>query len=454
MNKTKKLNKKYEEILNYKIGKLRSNEKRKLYQHLKMYYHDSKKVSYHAVTKILFGESLFLRPQYPPLIGPGIVSNQKSLQFIVPKQRVEQIKNELTTPHSHFVLRFLSNEESQNEEEFKVKKTEKENQNNEDNQNEEEEEQVDFKDKGKGKMGMVFTINEKRFQYAIKKPFLIDLKLFDQEVNVINFETKNKNLQFVIVFQHMCKIDLNTIVNAVVQRKTIPEEQIKLLLPKYIESSTKNSKSKRFSNSNLIKIQKKFQIVSLECPLSNQRIQTPVRSKRCLHLQCFDLGNFLLRSEKTKKWCCPICRKQAKLEDLIIDGYTQKILQTNSLLNGSQIQIFCDGKYNLRVTNRQKNQLSFRQNTAFQGHTCNSVNKKNMLANKYDRKRDLLQMLQSQKDFLTNNLSVPQQQQNTKKKQKTLMKTNHQSKIDSTIVALRQLSNCKSIQSQIITFKK
>ncbi|KAJ3443996.1 hypothetical protein M0812_09845 [Anaeramoeba flamelloides] len=125
MNKTNNYDKKYEQILNSKIGKLGNNDKGKLYRHLKSYYHDNKKVNYRAITKILFGESLFLRPQYPPLIGPGIVSDQKSLQFIVPNKRVEQIKNESTSPLSRFVLRFLNNEESQSEEEFKGKKNRK-----------------------------------------------------------------------------------------------------------------------------------------------------------------------------------------------------------------------------------------------------------------------------------------------------------------------------------------
>ena len=48
--------------------------------------------------------------------------------------------------------------------------------------------------------------------------------------------------------------------------------------------------------------------VSLRCPLSKQRIETPLKSKHCLHIQCFDAAAYFLFtcSKSIDKWKCPV----------------------------------------------------------------------------------------------------------------------------------------------------
>ncbi|KAJ6240791.1 suppressor of variegation 2-10 [Anaeramoeba flamelloides] len=399
MNKTNNTRmEKCERFLNSKIEKLQKNEKRKLYQHLKEYYHQRKNVCYQTITKILFGDSLFLRPQHPPMIGPGIVSDHKSLQFIVPKKRVQQIRNENTLLQSHFMLRFLKNE-PQHAEESESRNDQK-------------------------TIFINFTINDEQFRHPIEKPFEIDLRLLNQEKNYLNFQFNDYDFQLVIVFQHMCKIE---------------------------------QQAEQKKRSNLMKIHKNFQIVSVKCPLSNTKIKIPTRSKKCFHLQCFDLCSFLLNAEKTKKWCCPICNKQAKLEDLYIDGYLKKIYKTKGLNLESKIQIFNDGKYKLFIPQikpkrrfSQQNLVNFEHRQLnFQRLKINSL-KKGKENN--SRKRNILKIFGSQRDLLKNFANDIQQQ---KKKQKlSRLPNNQQKQIEETILALRTLSNWKSIQAQKITVKK
>ncbi|KAJ3438076.1 zinc finger miz domain-containing protein [Anaeramoeba flamelloides] len=432
MNKTNNTRmEKCERFLNSKIEKLQKNEKRKLYQHLKEYYHQRKNVCYQTITKILFGDSLFLRPQHPPMIGPGIVSDHKSLQFIVPKKRVQQIRNENTLLQSHFMLRFLKNE-PQHAEESESRNDQK-------------------------TIFINFTINDEQFRHPIDKPFEIDLRLLNQEKNYLNFQFNDYDFQLVIVFQHMCKIGLRTVANAIVQRKTIPEEKTKKLLKKFLMYSFQSNKQSKKKRSNLMKIHKNFQIVSVKCPLSNTKIKIPTRSKKCFHLQCFDLCSFLLNAEKTKKWCCPICNKQAKLEDLYIDGYLKKIYKTKGLNLESKIQIFNDGKYKLFIPQikpkrrfSQQNLVNFEHRQLnFQSLKINSL-KKGKENN--SRKRNILKIFGSQRDLLKNFANDIQQQ---KKKQKlSRLSSNQQKQIEETILALRTLSNWKSIQAQKITVKK
>lgn len=51
------------------------------------------------------------------------------------------------------------------------------------------------------------------------------------------------------------------------------------------------------------------------------RINIPSRPVDCTHLQCFDLNNYLMMSEKRPVWKCPVCDNPALYSKLIIDGF-------------------------------------------------------------------------------------------------------------------------------------
>lgn len=67
--------------------------------------------------------------------------------------------------------------------------------------------------------------------------------------------------------------------------------------------------------------------MSLKCPFSYTRIKTPSRSAHCSHVQCFDAESFFSVNEQTPSWECPICHKNIKAEDLIMDGFVADILK-------------------------------------------------------------------------------------------------------------------------------
>ncbi|EMD42118.1 hypothetical protein CERSUDRAFT_110664 [Gelatoporia subvermispora B] len=69
------------------------------------------------------------------------------------------------------------------------------------------------------------------------------------------------------------------------------------------------------------------QKMSLKCPLSYMRIQTPTRSVHCVHPQCFDAMSWFSVMEQTTTWLCPVCEKVLNPEELIIDGYFDEILK-------------------------------------------------------------------------------------------------------------------------------
>lgn len=69
--------------------------------------------------------------------------------------------------------------------------------------------------------------------------------------------------------------------------------------------------------------------VSLRCPLALTRIATPVKGKKCQHVQCFDLENFLEYSRRSSKFDCPVCNKNTAYPVmLVISPYIEHALAT------------------------------------------------------------------------------------------------------------------------------
>jgi len=69
-------------------------------------------------------------------------------------------------------------------------------------------------------------------------------------------------------------------------------------------------------------------MLSMRCPLSYQRIQTPVKSRYCKHAQCFDLKSFVEYCHQQQLWQCPVCFQQSPFKDLVRDESFEKILHS------------------------------------------------------------------------------------------------------------------------------
>jgi hypothetical protein len=54
--------------------------------------------------------------------------------------------------------------------------------------------------------------------------------------------------------------------------------------------------------------------------LSYVRMSTPVRSKICDHLQCFEASSWFQINEQTPQWACPVCERVLTIDQLFVDG--------------------------------------------------------------------------------------------------------------------------------------
>ncbi|KAK6349719.1 SUMO ligase siz1 [Orbilia brochopaga] len=69
-------------------------------------------------------------------------------------------------------------------------------------------------------------------------------------------------------------------------------------------------------------------IMSLKCPASTLRIDTPIRSINCKHHQCYDAVSFLQLQEQAPTWTCPVCSRKIEFEHLAVDKYVEEILNS------------------------------------------------------------------------------------------------------------------------------
>lgn len=82
--------------------------------------------------------------------------------------------------------------------------------------------------------------------------------------------------------------------------------------------------------------------VSLRCPLALTRIITPVKGRRCRHVQCFDLINFLDYSRRSSKFDCPVCNTNTAYPDmLVVSPYIEHALKKYK--DCDEVEIFQDG---------------------------------------------------------------------------------------------------------------
>ncbi|KAK1364297.1 Zinc finger, MIZ-type, E3 SUMO protein ligase [Heracleum sosnowskyi] len=66
---------------------------------------------------------------------------------------------------------------------------------------------------------------------------------------------------------------------------------------------------------------------SLNCPISKNRMRTPVKGHLCKHTQCFDYDNYLSINSRKPCWRCPLCDEPVSCSDIRIDQNLVKVLR-------------------------------------------------------------------------------------------------------------------------------
>ncbi|KAJ6236742.1 zinc finger miz domain-containing protein [Anaeramoeba flamelloides] len=362
--------------LSQRIEQIKDLKTQNFYKRLVHHYYFNKHVKAKAIDSILFGDSLFLKPEHPPLIGPGIVSTSKPLRFVLPQTRVKKILNHFAQHNSNFCIRFIHNTDFHKNPNLNSTNKQK---------NEPSQKQTHKENKNVGLIQAI--INGSKFVIKTDRTIQVDLGLFDTDQNEITFQAINKLEETIVVFQHMKQPDLAYIANSISKKNTISKQnmikqlktiilsiktkQVTIEYKKEMEKEKKkenqienenaneneNETEKKKEKENENQKEKQGLIISFKCPLSGKPISIPSRGRKCQHLQCFDLEEFLIHSEKRNGLVCPCCNQPISDTDLIVDGYLQDILKKNEnkIIVSPKIKIFSDGKYEIIETPQTRN---------------------------------------------------------------------------------------------------
>ncbi|KAG8093882.1 hypothetical protein GUJ93_ZPchr0012g20697, partial [Zizania palustris] len=93
--------------------------------------------------------------------------------------------------------------------------------------------------------------------------------------------------------------------------------------------------------------------VSLKCPISFRRIETPIKGRLCKHYQCFDYNNYMEMNLRKPTWRCPCCSTPSNFIDLRIDQKMAKILQ-EIRDDTTDVLVFADGSWKAVSTHDEK----------------------------------------------------------------------------------------------------
>lgn len=97
-------------------------------------------------------------------------------------------------------------------------------------------------------------------------------------------------------------------------------------------------------------------LITLQDPLTKLRMKFPARGVECIHLQCFDVIQFLQMNEQKQTWSCPICKKNVKFDDIEIDDFFLNMLQSSNLSKECEnIILLKDGTWTEKKTEEFSN---------------------------------------------------------------------------------------------------
>ena len=95
--------------------------------------------------------------------------------------------------------------------------------------------------------------------------------------------------------------------------------------------------------------------VQLKDPLSFCRIQIPVKTVKCKHVQCFDLSTFIQYCERNGIWYCPCCPSKPGLsiDDVYVDEFFLNMIKDASAHDTNTVYLVLVQLFYVRLTSVQ-----------------------------------------------------------------------------------------------------
>jgi hypothetical protein len=166
------------------------------------------------------------------------------------------------------------------------------------------------------------------------------------EMTVMAPSTDKTYLNYLVAIELLGITSHSLIKQTCLEKNRIPPEQVIADMRRKLRGS---------SDDDEVAIVESNLIINLFDPFSASKISDiPVRSRACLHSDCFDLETFLQTRRRKGDasmpdlWRCPICNSDARPEFLVVDGFLQDVkqqLDAEGLSNTRAIVVRQDGTW-------------------------------------------------------------------------------------------------------------
>ncbi|KAJ6193055.1 hypothetical protein J3E72DRAFT_389305 [Bipolaris maydis] len=174
------------------------------------------------------------------------------------------------------------------------------------------------------------------------------------EMTVITQPSDTSHLDYLLAIEAITIISHDSIrLNCTTQNRVPAQTVLESIKQKLSGSSTAAA-----TDDDDVHIVQSNMTINLREPFSQSRLcDTPVRSKFCLHNDCFDLDVFLYsRPQKghasvVDQWKCPICGTDARPNVLVHDGFIEHVnmaLEARGLSETRQIVVLQDGEWRVK----------------------------------------------------------------------------------------------------------
>lgn len=168
-------------------------------------------------------------------------------------------------------------------------------------------------------------------------------------------ESKDKAyLNYLVAIEFLGITSHDKLKHDCLEKNLIPAEQVLSDIKRKLRGSNEDDD---------IAIVKSNLTINLFDPFSASKIcDIPVRSRACLHPDCFDLETFLQTRRRKGDasmpdlWRCPICNSDARPEFLVVDGFLQEVkqrLDAQGLSNTRAIVVQQDGTWQPKAEVRE-----------------------------------------------------------------------------------------------------
>jgi hypothetical protein len=179
------------------------------------------------------------------------------------------------------------------------------------------------------------------------------------EMTVMALKTDTSFQNYLVAIESLGIISHDSVKQYCLENSRIPAQHV---------LSDIKRKLQGFSEDDEISIVESNLSIRLFDPFSASRIcDIPVRSKACLHNDCFDLETFLTTRRRQgdvsvpDTWYCPICKADARPQYLVVDGFLEEVkkqLDAQSLSNTRDIVVHQDGTWKPKAEVRDPNGVS------------------------------------------------------------------------------------------------